>query len=420
MTSQQFRGYGPRPKGVYPIVDAILHAELMPEVPAFELSAGFRHHRDPFVGVTAGGTPTRGLYSLDDAGAAPKEAVDAARAYLDRLAPFQLNLAQLPMDSPDWRLWTNALPTWTPKGMRLSRLREDQRCAALEVVKASLGVEGFATTRAAMKLNGALGELVDDYHDTLEEYAYWFTIFGDPSSGDPWGWQLMGHHVDLHCVFVGGRVVLAPVFLGAEPAVSEEGTYAGTRAFDAETDRGLALRRALDPSHEESFLLGTSMLSADLPPELAGPFNGRHLAGAGRDNLVLPPEGITGAELSGDQQQLLLDLVGVYTARLPADHARAKLDQITRHLDDTRFVWRGGHSDTSAFYYRIHSPVVLIEYDNHPGIFLDNDEPERFHVHTIVREPNGNDYGRDLLAQHYATHHGVADPAGVSDQRCSR
>jgi hypothetical protein len=33
-------------------------------------------------------------------------------------------------------------------------------------------------------------------------------------------------------------------------------------------------------------------------------------------------------------------------------------------------------------------------------------EPARFHVHTIVREPNGNDYAKDMLAQHYSLHHG--------------
>jgi hypothetical protein len=49
--------------------------------------------------------------------------------------------------------------------------------------------------------------------------------------------------------------------------------------------------------------------------------------------------------------------------------------------------------------------VLLVEYDNHPGIFLDNEEPERFHVHTIAREPNGNDYGKNLLAQHYHQFH---------------
>jgi hypothetical protein len=81
-------------------------------------------------------------------------------------------------------------------------------------------------------------------------------------------------------------------------------------------------------------------------------------------------------------------------------------DQAPAPRAETRFAWRGGHGDDSAFYYRIHSPVLLIEYDNHPGVFLTNPEPARFHVHTILRAPNGNDYGRDLLAQHYRLHHG--------------
>lgn len=38
--------------------------------------------------------------------------------------------------------------------------------------------------------------------------------------------------------------------------------------------------------------------------------------------------------------------------------------------------------------------MLLVEYDNDAGVFLSNPEPERFHVHTIVREPNGNDYGK--------------------------
>jgi hypothetical protein len=30
--------------------------------------------------------------------------------------------------------------------------------------------------------------------------------------------------------------------------------------------------------------------------------------------------------------------------------------------------------------------------------------PTRQHIHTIVRTPNGNDYGKDLLRQHLAQH----------------
>jgi len=42
----------------------------------------------------------------------------------------------------------------------------------------------------------------------------------------------------------------------------------------------------------------------------------------------------------------------------------------------------------------------------------------RTHIHTVVRTPNGNDYGKDLLRQHYARyrHEGgvhAARPAGA-------
>ncbi len=49
----------------------------------------------------------------------------------------------------------------------------------------------------------------------------------------------------------------------------------------------------------------------------------------------------------------------------------------------------------------MHSPVILIEFDHQPGVALDNDTPSRNHIHTVVRTPNGNDYGKDLLRQHY-------------------
>lgn len=405
MTHRSYHGFRPRTSGLA-ILDGFMHADLLPEVAGWELSAALRNYRDPYVGVTTDGTLRDGLYSLEETGLPHKEAIGAALAYLEALEDYQRVVANLPMDSPDWRLWSNAFPVWTPKGVRLDRVSARQRDAALELIQASLSPDGFATVRNAMKLNGALGELVQHYRDSLTEYTYQFTLFGQPSVAEPWGWQLAGHHVDVHCVFIGSQLVLAPVFLGAEPAHAwEDGAYAGIAAFDLETDCGLALRRSLKPSQEERFLLGDSLLAADLPHELAGPFNGRHLSGAGQDNLVLPAEGITGKELTGEQKRLLLELADIYIGRLPAGHADLKRRQVEEHLAQTTFVWRGKDDDAGAFYYRIHSPVLLIEYDNHPGVFLDNDEPERFHVHTITREPNGNDYGKSLLAQHYARFH---------------
>lgn len=405
MSDHIHRGYRPRNLDL-PILDGTLHADLLPPAVAREVSTALRNHRDPYVGVTADGTPTDGLYHLEDTGLSHRKVLDAASAYLETLEQHQLLSARLPMDSPEWRLWTNAFPVWTHQGLRLDRVEARQRDAVLALVEASLSPGGYAAVRNAMKLNGALGDLVQRYRDSLGEYTYHFTLFGEPSADAPWGWQLAGHHVDVHCVFVGSQLVLAPVFLGAEPArAGDHGPYAGVSAFERETDGGLAMRRSLTGAQEERFLLGDSLRTADLPPELTGP-NGRHVSGAGQDNLVLPPEGISGKELTREQRQLLLELADVYINRLPDGHAEHKRRRFLDHLDDTRFAWRGGHDDTSAFYYRVHSPVLLIEYDNHSGIFLDNDEAERFHVHTITREPNGNDYGKNLLAQHYARFHG--------------
>ena len=45
--------------------------------------------------------------------------------------------------------------------------------------------------------------------------------------------------------------------------------------------------------------------------------------------------------------------------------------------------------------------MTFIEFDHYAGVFLTNDAPAKFHVHIIVRTPNGNDYGIDLLRLHY-------------------
>jgi len=53
----------------------------------------------------------------------------------------------------------------------------------------------------------------------------------------------------------------------------------------------------------------------------------------------------------------------------------------------------GRHCGISQpFYYKIQSPVIFIELYAHSGIFLSNDDPEPFHIHNIIRTPNGNDY----------------------------
>jgi hypothetical protein len=125
-----------------------------------------------------------------------------------------------------------------------------------------------------------------------------------------------------------------------------------------------------------------------------------HLAGAFRDNRVIPYEGVPAASIGPAARRTLLDLIAAYHAYLPAGPFEARMHDAERHLDDTHFCWIGGTDDDSPFYYRIQSPVVIIEFDHHAGVFLGNPEPEKFHVHTLVRTPNGNDYGMALVRAH--------------------
>ena len=102
------------------------------------------------------------------------------------------------------------------------------------------------------------------------------------------------------------------------------------------------------------------------------------------------------------QQNLTMQIVATYYELLPEAPLRARLAHIREHLGETYFSWIGGFGDHDPFYYRIQSPVVLLEFDHHSGVFLLNTEPAKFHTHTIARTPNGNDYGRELLKLHRA------------------
>lgn len=362
--------------------------------------------KEPFVGVTTDGVPLEGLFGLVDEGFDPSDAVDAAREFQRLLGPPAARRSALALDAPEWRLWTNAYPAWEPHGVLLDDLEDDQRDAALALVRTCLSSRGFSEVREAMALNGALGRLIGQYLDSLTEWMYWLTIFGEPSTSEPWGWQLSGHHVDVNCLIVSRQMVLTPTFLGSE--------FDSDRIFAHQRSCALELVSGLSNDQLGRALLYPSMEPSDLPEEIAGRVDGRHLGGAGQDNRIIPYAGICAAELTRGQREKLLELGDSFTGRLPEGPARHRRAAMEAHLDSTYFAWIGAREASAPFYFRIHSPVVLAEHDNHPGIFLDFDTPQPFHVHTIVRTPNGNDYGKDVLREHYAAHHGGERAPGAT------
>ena len=134
-----------------------------------------------------------------------------------------------------------------------------------------------------------------------------------------------------------------------------------------------------------------------------------NLTEAFKDNVILDYAGVRAAELSSRHQQQVLALASLYLGNMDEGHAKLKMDEMKRHLNFTYFAWIGGTDAASVYYYRIHSPVLLIEFDHQRPANLratGANQPTRRHIHTVVRTPNGNDYGKDLLRQDYLRRHG--------------
>jgi len=309
-----------------------------------------------------------------------------------------------PVDSDTWWQWQNTELYVENYGLRLDEVPEGVREAVMAVLRASLSQQGYETSRAVMQLNRFLGDLVGG-PEVLGEWAYIFCLFGTPDAVKPWGWQLFGHHLSLNCLVIDRQMVLSPTFLGAEPSYADVGPFAGTSLFEDEERDGLALMRSFSRGQQARAIVAHAMMGGDLPPGRRHFADNLHLGGAHQDNRIVPLEGLRASAMSVLQQRNLLDLVAAYIAPLPDGPFAARMSEIERHLAETHFCWIGGFGEENPFYYRIQSPVAFIEFDHHSGVFLTNPEPAKFHVHTIVRTPNGNDYGVDVLRQHYAHAH---------------
>jgi hypothetical protein len=222
-------------------------------------------------------------------------------------------------------------------------------------------------------------------------------MMGLPSGVSPWGFQLDGHHLVINYFVLGDQVVMTPAFWGGEPVYADSGMYEGNHILQEEQDVGLELMQSLSANQKDR---------ATLDPNKV---RNNQIAAANQDNLTLDFEGIKGSEFDSQQKLGLLNVIRSFIGALRAPHAEVTMDEIGQHIDDTYFAWVGGHEDDAIFYYRVHSPVILIEFDHQgPVGSLHKNEagvPTRDHIHTMVRTPNGNDYGKNLLSQHLAEEH---------------
>jgi hypothetical protein len=313
-----------------------------------------------------------------------KRMIEAAGLFLDSLAPEQKSKALLRMDSGERMNWD-----YRPHeraGLSLKGMDSSQQKLAYALLASGLSYHGNTKALQIMSLEKTLRELEGpSSRFDRDPDLYYVTIFGTPSSALPWAWRIEGHHLSINFVMVAGKeIAVTPNFFGANPARVLQGPLSGLRILPAEEDLARHLLVSLDGDQGAQAMINTKA-PADL---ITG------------NEIRVKMDGPVGLPISGmreDQEKLLMKLVTEYILRMPEDVADERMNQIEkegkRHI---HFAWAGSKEPGKPHYYRLHGPSFFVEYDN--------TQNNANHIHTVWRDIQ-NDWGEDLLKQHYKKSH---------------
>jgi hypothetical protein len=309
--------------------------------------------------------------------------LDAANKLLAALSPEQKSKATYPLTDDERENW-NFVPI-ARHGLPLKEMTPAQHDLALALLRTGLGHAGLARAEAIMSMELVLKEL-ENGAARRDPANYFTTLFGTPAADKSWGWRFEGHHVAFNFTVIdGSHVFFTPSFLGANPAEVRAGPRKGERVLGDEEDLGHALINSLDDAQKK-----IAIFNSKAPSEIFT--SNQHRIDP------LSPSGIAAAQLKPAQRANLLELVKFYLSRYRTELADEEFAKITdAGLDKICFAWAGALTrGAGGSYYRIQGPTFLIEFDN-----TQNDAN---HIHTVFRDFKG-DFGRDLLAEHYAAEH---------------
>ncbi|GAA2360518.1 DUF3500 domain-containing protein [Nonomuraea africana] len=295
---------------------------------------------------------------------------EIAAQFLGSLTEPQRQAAAYSFDDALRLRWTY-VPAPRP-GVSLLGLGREARKAAHRLLATALSRHAFAQVVTIMALEevldldegGRRGRHSDDYH---------LAIFGTPGDAE-WSWRFEGHHVSVTATVSGGRVEVAPLFLGAHPAGIWYGGAPVVRPLPLEEELARALLDELSPA-----LRGQAIVADDAPADI--------LTGTSVVTSTLEPLGLRGAVMGSGERELLAGLTAVYLDRL-APHLRGSHDAA-----QLSFAWAGSVTRGAGHYYRIQGPGLLIEYDN--------TQDAVDHAHSVIRRP-GADFGAAILPAHLA------------------
>ncbi|SIS98848.1 Protein of unknown function [Zobellia uliginosa] len=277
------------------------------------------------------------------------------------------------------------------KGPTFNDFDAIQKEAALALLKTSLSKEGLRKTSEIMDLEDVLA-LIEKNQLTMPDGSpmrdalnYHFCIFGNPTAKDFWGWRFEGHHLSLNFVASKGTILSAtPTFMGSNPGIVPHGQSKGKQVLQKETEMGFSFVHSLTEPQ-----LAQALFAEKAPYEI--------ITGNQRTVSRPEPDGISFTDLSKTQKNLFLNLLDLYLGNYEAKFSKSLKSKIEEAgINKLSFSWAGSLKPGKGHYYRIYGPTILIEYDN--------TQNNANHVHTVVRDLT-NDFGQDILKQHYRHSH---------------
>lgn len=316
-----------------------------------------------------------------------QNAVKQANRFIELLTNEQKVSTLFPFDNNE-RYNFHFIPI-DRKGITFNEMSADQIEVGLGLLKTCLSDQTFKKTTDIVKLEVILKELEkrkleDKYRDSGN---YHFTIFGIPSEKNIWGWRFEGHHISFTFSFDKKLLVSGtPGFLGSNPAIVPSGPSVGKQVLKEEADLGFELLHSLNKSQFKQAVIDT-VAYADI------------LTFDKRSALIGDPKGIKYSDLNKEQKAIMLALVRIYVFRYTHLMAESMLKDIQKSgLENLWFAWAGHTIPVigKGAYYRVQGPSILIEYDN--------TQNNANHVHSVIRDLK-NDFGGDLLLDHYKTAH---------------
>jgi Protein of unknown function (DUF3500) len=287
----------------------------------------------------------------------------AATQFLASLDDSTRTKATYTFDDAERQRWHWTTPSGFPRnGLPLREMNQDQRGLALTLLRASVSEAGYQKALDIMSLQNELGN---------DPELYYVTIFGAPSSADPWGWRFEGHHLSRHFTLVGEQVAATPFFNGSWPTTTD----AGLRAMAREEDAARELIHSLDDRSRAVAIFQSRTLT-------------NHVTQNQPYVSPLEPVGIPTGELSADQQKLVLEIIQTYLGVLPASIGTPSFERIqSAGIENVRFGWAGNLEPRRPHYYRLQGPTFLMEFDNSRN--------GGTHIHSVWRDFE-RDFGQHL------------------------